>query len=186
MVAYQTYQLARLDPDGNEIPSDEEEELERERSQRRLRMLYQARANASAAAIVDPAEAAMHESRIAVARANARSLVPVTRTSISHGPEDDANVTDNFPRVRLNSRDPRAALSSVESIISIDNARRYDRSSTGRLEYVDPEIVGSAAPFTVDPLPMPLTQMVPVMSKARNQVGTQGIRLPKHASLAGR
>lgn len=40
---------ARLDPDGNEIPSDEEEELERSRTEYRIRALYQARMSAQAA-----------------------------------------------------------------------------------------------------------------------------------------
>jgi hypothetical protein len=171
---------ARLDPDGNEIPSDEEEELERVRAQHRLRMLYQARATAQ----MDPTEARTHESRVAVAR-TARSLVPVTRTSISHGPDDDANVTEHLPRVRLNSRDPRVTLPSLESILSINNSP-HDRSGTVRSEPADPEVIGSAAPFNVDPLPMPLTEMLPSIVKARCPAGKQGNRLPKHASLAGR
>jgi hypothetical protein len=39
------FSSARLDPDGNEIPADEEEELERSRTEYRIRALERARQN---------------------------------------------------------------------------------------------------------------------------------------------
>lgn len=164
---------ARLDADGNEISSDEEYELEHMRAEeRRLRQMYQARSSSQME----------HE-----------SLIPVSRNP--HGPEDDGGVA----RVRLNQRHQPSRRDFFDGAVA-DFTRFLDDSSRRRSERLDavlsggaqlpdldplPEVYGSDTPFVVNPLPMPLAEMV-----ARPEKGVKkpvaGIRVTAYASLAGR
>ncbi|KAJ6626925.1 hypothetical protein B0H10DRAFT_1997236 [Mycena sp. CBHHK59/15] len=178
---------ARLDPDGNAIPSDEEEELERSRAEYRIRALYQARA--SAAAVTSSAERRAQSGIDVPGHLNfdsdrnaARFANLVTRTSIS--PDDYPTRESTSPRVRLNSRDSypgqRLGFGTVlDSVLSVDNRPRQTQTNgSGMLIY------GSSVPFVVDPLPIPLSDM---MSKNTDQKGRlTGIRVSRHAGFAGR
>ncbi|KAJ6574012.1 hypothetical protein DFH09DRAFT_1078939, partial [Mycena vulgaris] len=148
---------ARLDHDGNAIPSDEEEELERSRAEYRVRALYQARA--SAAAVTSRAERRAQSSIDVPTLDNERSGGAfsnlITRTSVS--PDDYPTRETTSPRVRLNSRDSvsgqRQGFGTViDSVLAVDNRPRQAQAGS------DPYTTsyGSSAPFVVDPLPIPL------------------------------
>ncbi|KAK0198975.1 hypothetical protein F5146DRAFT_1021652 [Armillaria mellea] len=158
---------ARLDADGNEIPYDEEEEIERNRFYQRLRT---------------------HERRLTaqpVAEPSLQrpsDLVPVTQTSIYA--DDDATI----------SRRPRVRLGRLEGGDPFEYNRASLDLSSGQYDYLypsrrtaplneDPEYYGSDVPFYVDPLPMPLSEMV---SSPSFRLEKSAIRVHKNASLAGR
>jgi len=176
---------ARLDPDGNAIPSDEEEELERSRAEYRMRALYQARASAAgvtsrterrAQSSVDVPPHPLDNERSAGAFSNL-----ITRTSVS--PDDYPARETTSPRVRLNSRDSvggqRLGFGSVmDSVLSVDNRPRQAQPLLNDNQY------GSSVPFVVDPLPIPLSQMMP--SKNDRNARLTGIRVSRQAGLAGR
>ncbi|KAF7319901.1 hypothetical protein MKEN_00773400 [Mycena kentingensis (nom. inval.)] len=185
---------ARLDQDGNPIPSEEEEELERHRSEYRLRALYQARASAAAVANRVERDA---QSSVEVPDASAFSNL-VTRTSVS--PDDGYDtVSSRRPRVRLNSRNdsslfppPRVGYGTVmDSVLAVDN-RPPRSNSTARpvRRFADiPTNVpyGSAEPFVIDPLPMPLDEMMPRSPPRKKVASAAGwVRVSRDAGLAGR
>lgn len=143
--------VARLDPDGNEIPSDEEEELERQRTADRLR----------------------NHNRSDAAR---RVLMPMSRSSFTV--DDDI---DYVPRVRLHPRDLEYEHPGLRDNTPGVRERRGRENS----EACAPQFYGSDVPFFVDPLPMPLEDMVPDHFKP-NPKRTNNIRVHKHATLAGR
>ncbi|KAJ7293822.1 hypothetical protein C8J57DRAFT_38562 [Mycena rebaudengoi] len=163
---------ARLDPDGNAIPSDEEEELERSRAEYRLRALR------TAPPAVVPAHRRTQGSVDASAQQESRGGFSnlITRTSVS--PDDSRETTS--PRVRLNSREaPNMRLgfgTVMDSVMSIDNRPRQGHRTGPANTY------GSAVPYVVDPLPMPLSEMVTVKSDQNGH----GIRVSRNACLAGR
>ncbi|KAJ6604125.1 hypothetical protein DFH09DRAFT_1121727 [Mycena vulgaris] len=176
---------ARLDHDGNAIPSDEEEELERSRAEYRVRALYQARA--SAAAVTSRAERRAQSSIDVPTLDNERSGGAfsnlITRTSVS--PDDYPTRETTSPRVRLNSRDSvsgqRQGFGTViDSVLAVDNRPRQAQAGS------DPYTTsyGSSAPFVVDPLPIPLSEMMP--SKNDRMGRLTGIRVSRHAGFAGR
>jgi len=122
---------ARLDPDGNEIPSDEEEELERSRTEYRIRALYQARMSAQAAG--------------------------GSGTRSTHSQASYDGVT----------------------------ASTYNRNfRVSPVSYRTPEFSREATSFLVDPLPMSLSEMIPLSTGG--EADDHIIIVPKHASLAGR
>ncbi|KAF7367331.1 hypothetical protein MSAN_00795400 [Mycena sanguinolenta] len=165
---------ARLDPDGNAIPSDEEEELERSRTEYRMRALHHSRTSAPAG--ISRAERLAQSSVDVPPHPDGDSLV--TRTYIDDYPIREVN----SPRVRLNSRDsgPRTGFGSVlDSVLSVDN--RPSRRPT-QLSYDVP--YGSSVPFVVDPLPIPLSEMVPPRSDLKSRV--RGVRVSRNAGFAGR
>jgi hypothetical protein len=202
---------ARLDPDGNAIPSDEEEELERSRAEYRIRALYQARA--SAAAVTSRAERRAH-SGVDVppaahlhAHPDAEHLVTRTHNADDHPVREAAS-----PRVRLNSRDPAAVHGGqgqgqprvgfgtvMDSVLAVDSrAPRhahffgdvvYDDDGQGALYY------GSGVPFAVDPLPVPLGEMVvapharyssKVDHQQKHKGRAAGVPVSRNAAFAGR
>ncbi|KAJ7456493.1 hypothetical protein FB451DRAFT_1276155 [Mycena latifolia] len=178
---------ARLDADGNAIPSDEEEELERTRAEYRIRALYQARA--SAAAVTSRVERRAQSSVDVPTLDNERSGGAfsnlITRTSVS--PDDYPARETTSPRVRLNSRDTasgqRLGFGSVmDSVMAVDSRPRQAQvasdCSTQTLSY------GSSIPFVVDPLPIPLSQMMPSKNDPKGRLA--GARVSKQAGFAGR
>ncbi|KAF7310515.1 hypothetical protein HMN09_00594100 [Mycena chlorophos] len=176
---------ARLDQDGNAIPSDEEEELERERSQYRIRAMYHARA--SAAAVSDRVERDA-QSGVELPDAGAFSNL-VTRTSVS---PYEPNMR---PRVHLGSREqlheafpaPRLGYGSVmDSVLAVDNRPPRHGSRPPRPTIRTDVPYGSAVPFVVDPLPIPLSEMMPGGKGKDRMQQLVGIRVSKGAGFAGR
>ncbi|PBL00455.1 hypothetical protein ARMGADRAFT_1072810 [Armillaria gallica] len=158
---------ARLDADGNEIPYDEEEEIERNRFHQRLRT-HERRLTAQP--VTEPSLQRLSD------------LVPVTQTSISA--DDDATIY----------RRPRVRLGRLEGGDAFEYNRASLDLSSGQYDYLypsrrtapsneDPEYYGSDVPFYVDPLPMPLSDMV---SSPSSRLEKSAVRVHKNASLAGR
>ncbi|PBK76677.1 hypothetical protein ARMSODRAFT_948502 [Armillaria solidipes] len=157
---------ARLDADGNEIPYDEEEEIERNRFHQRLRT-HERRLTAQP--VTEPSQ-------------RLSDLVPVTQTSIYA--DDDATIY----------RRPRVRLGRLEGGDPFEYNRASLDLSSGQYDYLypsrrtapsneDPEYYGSDVPFYVDPLPMPLSEMV---SSPSSRLEKRAVRVHKNASLAGR
>lgn len=170
--------IARLDADGNEIPSDEEEELERNRAEYRVMALYRAQAEADG---LDPSGFSLPP------RPRPVNLVPVTASIPS--PSDDIDFADPFPRVRLSSRDPRSHPGSVwDSIATVDGNPSHRSQSALSPHDMEPMYnSGYPSPFYADPLPMPLSEMVPPARKMRQGERLAApVKVPLHASLAGR
>ncbi|KAJ7655297.1 hypothetical protein DFH06DRAFT_1202163 [Mycena polygramma] len=165
---------ARLDANGNAIPSEEEEELERNRAEYRVRALYQARA--AAATVASRAELRHAQSSFDVPpHPDADNLAAfadlITRTSVS--PDDYPSRETASPRVRLNAvTAQRSGFGTVmDSVLAVDNRPPRDN------------FYGSTTPFVVDPLPIPLSEMMP----SKNEKGrVMGIRVSRNAGLAGR
>lgn len=156
---------ARLDPDGNEIPSDEEEELERVRAEYRIQAQSRPRApRVVPMGGVDARPAVLH-------------ALHAPTTSASLMPDDDDVSPDGVPRVRLGPRDVGAVHGSVmDSVMTVDSLRR-GMSSASLFDSVP------ARPFCANPLPMPLEEMVWTAPKTKH---SRLVRIPKYASLAGR
>ncbi|KAJ7022039.1 hypothetical protein C8F04DRAFT_1049311 [Mycena alexandri] len=129
---------ARLDPDGNAIPSDEEEELEHARAEYRIRSAA-ARPPVASQRSQSSIDALEHERNV-----GAFSNL-ITRTSIS--PDDYPTRETASPRVRLNSRD-------------------------------------AVVPFVIDPLPIPLSEMMPPRNEPKARL--VGARVSRNAGFAGR
>ncbi|KAJ7124833.1 hypothetical protein C8R43DRAFT_36560 [Mycena crocata] len=176
---------ARLDPDGLPISLDEEEELERSRAEYRIRALYHARA--SAAAVTSRVERRAQSSidvpgpsNLETERSSGAFSNLITRTSIS--PDDYPARETTSPRVRLNSRDAvsgqRLGFGSVmDSVLSVDN-RPPRQTQVGGSMY------GSSVAFEVDPLPIPLCDMMPPKNGHKGRL--TGVRVSRQAGFAGR
>ncbi|KAJ7102429.1 hypothetical protein B0H15DRAFT_768908 [Mycena belliarum] len=182
---------ARLDADGNAIPSDEEEELERTRAEYRIRALYQARA--SAAAVTARAELRVQSSVDVPPLENERSSGAfanlITRTSIA--PDDYPARETTSPRVRLNSRDAATAHgqrtgfgSVIDSVLAVDSRPRQAQAQMTSDSGISAVSYGSTVPFVMDPLPIPLCQMMPLKNDRKGLVA--GTRVARHAAFAGR
>ncbi|KAK7064674.1 hypothetical protein R3P38DRAFT_54592 [Favolaschia claudopus] len=166
---------ARLDPDGNAIPSDEEEELERSRAEYRIRALYQTRASGG--------------NGIVVPRLGRHPQAPLPypeHDNLITGTHPDDHPVREYtasPRVRLGSRDSpgqRLGYGSVmDSVLAVDNRPRRSPIVSTDVPY------GSAVPFVVDPLPIPLSEMVP-SKKEQKRRPTWVPVAGKAAGLAGR
>ncbi|KAK0208884.1 hypothetical protein DFS33DRAFT_1306180 [Desarmillaria ectypa] len=157
---------ARLDADGNEIPYDEEEEIERNHFHR----LRTHERRLTAQPVIEPSSQRLSD------------LVPITQTSIYA--DDDATIY----------RRPRVRLGRLEGGDLFEYNRASLDLSSGQYDYLypsrrtapsneDPEYYGSNVPFYVDPLPMPLSEMV---SSPSSRLKKNAIRVHKNASLAGR
>ncbi|KAJ7785784.1 hypothetical protein B0H16DRAFT_1488008 [Mycena metata] len=169
---------ARLDPDGNAIPSDEEEELERARAEYRIRSaaVRPAVASRRSQSSIDGLE---HE------RSGGAFSNLITRTSIS--PDDYPTRETASPRVRLNSRDAvgpggqRLGFGTVmDSVLSVDTRPRHTPSLNGNGQYT----YGSSVPFVVDPLPIPLSEMMPPRKESKSRLA--GVPVSRNAGFAGR
>lgn len=113
----------------------------------------------------------------------------VTRTV----PDEDGPVMYMPPRVRLNPHDPRPPAGSMtDSVISVDgtNATGYprQRSRLGaeRPQTSEPQVYGSATPFVVNPLPMPLEVMLPPHLKPTRQDRRKVIQVHQAFPVASR
>lgn len=165
--------------------------MERIRSQSRVRALYQARATVSSYAQTD--------SQIDAAASHARgeSLVPVTRTAISPGPDD----VESVARVRINSQDTRTLFANANAFtfdhgLSSEGPRRFlpavnipagSDSPHTAAETEQLLMYGSSIPFTANPLPMPLAEIMPISHKPKRITeNVQIITVHRHAELAGR
>lgn len=158
---------ARLDADGNEIPYDEEEEIERNRFHQRLRT-HERRLTAQP--VTEPSSQRLSD------------LVPVTQTSISA--DDDATIYRR-PRVRLGRLEGGDPFEYNRASLDLSSSQ-YDYLYPSRRtapSNEDPEYYGSDVPFYVDPLPMPLSEMV---SSPSSRLEKSAVRVHKNASLAGR
>ncbi|KAJ7151524.1 hypothetical protein C8R46DRAFT_486277 [Mycena filopes] len=172
---------ARLDRDGNAIPSDEEEELERARSEYRVRSAAErpamaSRAERRAQSSIDGLE---HE------RSGGAFSNLITRTSIS--PDDYPTRETASPRVRLNSRDAvgpggqRLGFGTVmDSVLSVDTRPRHTPSLNIYGEYT----YGSSVPFVIDPLPIPLSEMTTSRKESKGRFAA--VRMSRNAGFAGR
>lgn len=127
--------LARLNADGDEVPTDEEEEIERVRTEQRLR--------SGDAVFTAPAAST------STMRTRLEYLTPTTRSVFNYGLEDeDAAPNPNIPaRVRLNlpatQAHRRVQQLASEAILqkSSENASSGDR------------YFGTDAPYRISPLP---------------------------------
>jgi hypothetical protein len=157
---------ARLDPDGNEIPTDEEEEIERTRSQFRVRALHNARSSSH----IQP---------------DVTTLMPVTRTSILHEPGDE-----EVARVRINAQDSTRYTPSVADRSrrpgGVSSGHRPTNSTAETVVLHSPHLFGSSLPFLVDPLPMPLDDMISCKSQSSNTDRGKEVIVFKQAIWAGR
>lgn len=169
---------ARLDADGNEIPSDEEEEIERIRAEDRVRAQNHPRPLVAAPTQGIEVRPRLH---------SLHSPMPNTRTGIS--PDEDLTFdADNPPRVHLGPHDSRASYGNVlDSAITVDSPRRY--ASTSRSSRRQPKPVEQytppARPFCANPLPMPLEEMVPVRKSNKNDP-PRVVIVSERAIFAGR
>jgi hypothetical protein len=154
---------ARLDPDGNEIPSDEEEELERIRAE--LRVNAQLPPRNSLAPPVDGIDI----------RPRLHSLHP--NPAIPHEYELSLRA-DHAPRSALDPRYRDAGWSDGSILDLVPTSAHYNQPSLHRS-------VSQHPPFRPNPLPMPLEAMV-TPSKRVQRHGQHIIRVVRHASLAGR
>ncbi|KAG5654296.1 hypothetical protein H0H81_005145 [Sphagnurus paluster] len=148
---------ARLDPDGNEIPSDEEEELERMRAEYRVAAQSRPRATNTAEA---PSHSGFHN-------------LQATTTSTSLTLDEGISLSQHVPRVRLNARDPRAFFGIRSNTPLLPEIRKADRE----------EPLPPVTPVFCNPLPMPIEEMEWSPPKRKPQ---RTVILPKHASFAGR
>jgi hypothetical protein len=163
---------ARLDADGNEVATEAEDEIERAQTRSRIRALAQVRASASSTtSTMSPID-------------RRETLVPMTRTSITHAWNDDDEVT---ARVRIN-RPRQVPFSPLRSSAIHVNGIPME-SPISSLS--DPRIGpihgshGCLGTLVVDPLPMPLVDMVsrpPTLRKPYPKT----VNVHKYADLAGR
>ncbi|GBE78512.1 predicted protein [Sparassis crispa] len=159
---------ARLDRDGNEIPTDEEEEYERNRAQMRSRALA-----LSSRQAVRRTELALAE--LPLPPPPPLSLQPTTQTLFWQSP-GDSNV-----RVRLG---PFPGTDMDGNVVPDS-----DDSATLREGPSQPRYFGSAVPFTPSPLPLPLVEVSSsVLQPKRPHVTgpVEGVRKRSQAWVAGR
>ncbi|KAJ7630484.1 hypothetical protein FB45DRAFT_915649, partial [Roridomyces roridus] len=169
---------ARLDADGNEIPSDEERSWSDPVQSIEFKPCIMlgpillppsgARADRRAERGVDAA------GRSTLDGAAFSNLI--TRTSVS--PDDYPLRETSSPRVRLNSADAggqRVGFGSVmDSVLSVDSRPRQTHPTTVIDNNLHAAAYGSSVPFVVDPLPIPLSQMMPPkIDKKGNNMGVQ-------------
>ncbi|KDQ54890.1 hypothetical protein JAAARDRAFT_71680 [Jaapia argillacea MUCL 33604] len=177
---------ARLDADGNEISTDEEDRVERDRTQIRIRMTTSQSVDQSIINMENGTRQTMIE-----------SLIPTTRTSISHATDEprNARVRLNAPARRyypLPARRPRSTLPSPPSQ-SPTPARRDGMvgDSTSPIEVCAAQAAqehlvqsfGSTLPYRINPLPQPVEDMT---SPAQRPSNTLVVHLRVGADFAGR
>ncbi|PCH33245.1 hypothetical protein WOLCODRAFT_159938 [Wolfiporia cocos MD-104 SS10] len=136
---------ARLDQDGDEIPTDEEEEYERNRAQMRARAIQLTSRSASLRLDFTQPEPVALEPPPTHQRL---SFMPTTQTPL--WPSTDSDV-----RVRISPLRGRGAGSSSDSSRPV--TPRDEDSEDERRAELSPSLpsIGSAVPFTPSPLPLP-------------------------------
>jgi len=160
--------------------------LERSRAEYRIRALYQARASAQAvtAHVERRAQSSIDVPTADTERSSGAFSNLITRTSVS--PDDYPVRETRSPRVRLNSRDSRDSVSGqrlgfgsvMDSVMAVENRSGQTRAASDTVSY------GSSIPFVLDPLPIPLSQMM--TAKNGRKGGLDGIRASRQAGFAGR
>ncbi|KAI0935837.1 hypothetical protein AcV5_004145 [Taiwanofungus camphoratus] len=152
---------ARLDPDGNEIPTDEEEEYERARAQMRARAV--ALAGSQSPRRFGPTQAQALPPSPPQRRL---SFVPTTQPFFWPGADElDA-------RVRLNpllSRTDSASYSDVDTA-TVSRAGSDGEDAPTSERSVSPVPFGSPAPFIPSPLPLPLVVLSPPVPRSRRRL----------------
>jgi len=170
---------ARLDQDGNEIPTDEEEEYERNRTLMRARAAQLASGQSvrrlePSAPPLPPPPPPPHR-RL--------SFVPTTQSSLWQSYNGDGGA-----RVRINPAAPSpyadaSALSDPDTPTTLSEQLDDDDEENPP----PPEVIGSTVPFTPSPLPLPLVDLS--RSSTRKHVTprlSQPIRVPRDGYWAGR
>lgn len=157
--------IARLDADGNEIPTEEEEALERARAQIRIRDQDQSHSALTMFQMV--------RDRVFVDRNEERHLVPTTQ---SPGPEHSASPSPNV-RVYINSTGILMRDVASVGMLGTDVAMPDEPAA--------PQI---SSPYHTNPLPMPLEDMVDASySKRHPHVnGAKRLKVSRFAQFAGR
>ena len=157
---------ARLDADGNEITADEDE-LERTRAQSRVRTQAQVRSFTSSSPTLSPVE---------LGTAARESLIPMTRTSITHSPDD----VEVMARVHINPpRQPDLFSSAIPA-----NGDALHTSMSAQSYLQSRPTFGSYRSFQPEPLPMPLADMIP--PPKLHIPNPRIVSVHKYANLAGR
>ncbi|KZT06230.1 uncharacterized protein LAESUDRAFT_759427 [Laetiporus sulphureus 93-53] len=169
---------ARLDPDGDEIPTDEEEEYERHRAQLRARALQLTSGQASRRFDVAPLfpEPPPHQRR--------PLFMPTTQSVWQFSNDEDI-------QVRINPALPSSdSLSDWERPIT---PREDDNESLAPTEIIprgppSPELIGSSIPFSPSPLPLPLIDLSPLKHTRHRKLSSANrrIKVSSAACLAGR
>ncbi|KAG6919543.1 hypothetical protein DXG01_004206 [Tephrocybe rancida] len=132
---------ARLDADGNEIPSEEEEELERARAEYRRH----AQSQRGPVQITDPGYHSLQ--------------APTTSASLTPGDGEDDPMAGLMPRVRLGHLGSRDYHGSVmDSVMKVD------------LISVEQRAPVPVAPFRPNPLPTPIDDMIWTPPKRKHRV----------------
>lgn len=165
-----TYTVARLDHDGNEIPTDEEEEYERNRAQMRTRAMQisqppgRLRRNPSIALPPPPPQG------------RRLSFVPTTQGTLWPGPPADD------PRVRIN---PARDASGADLDRPVTPRDESDEEEYWRDDPPMPLTIGSSAPFVPSLLPLPRVDLASTR-KTRKDAGPIRIADPMPIYCAGR
>ncbi|KAH9945590.1 hypothetical protein B0H21DRAFT_427098 [Amylocystis lapponica] len=144
---------ARLDQDGNEIPTDEEEEYERNLAQVRSRALA-----LSAGTAPQRLERPQQQLPPPPPPNQRLSFVPTTQSMLWQAPAD--------VRVRLN---PPSPPSGSNGDMSTPRAGRAEAAAGERSDVDVPEAFGSAAPFKPSPLALPLVDLSPQRLSKRHR-----------------
>jgi hypothetical protein len=167
---------ARLDADGNEVTTEAEDEIERAHTRSRVRALAQVRASASSAtSTLSPIE---------LGAARRETLVPMTRTSITHAWNDEDGVT---ARVRINRPQQMPLPPFTPDAIYLNGIPSESPISSHSDPRAGPihDSHGCLDTLVVDPLPMPLADMIsypPTLHKSYPKT----VNVHKYADLAGR
>lgn len=138
---------ARLNANGDEIPTDEEEELERERTERRLR---------SSDSSLLPTLAGLG-STTSRDRTEYTTITPTTRNTLSYSRDNaDEDTAGGVMRVRLNlpvSAHHRRQLAAAREATLLEIKKEFNRE-----QEQEPRIFGTTVPYHLDPLPVPSAQ----------------------------
>ncbi|KAF8887787.1 hypothetical protein BD779DRAFT_1526136 [Infundibulicybe gibba] len=151
---------ARLDPMGNEIPLDEEQELERIRAEARVRAL-------ASSALLRPT------GPVPGGRMRTMSLLPSEPVSLQ---QESVLFADTFPTMAV-----------YQTTIGADETGPDPPSPESPLDYTNEFMSpGPVVPFCSNPLPMPLSEMMPKPRDPTRRNTTGYIKVPSNASFAGR
>ena len=130
--------LARLNADGDEIPTDEEEEIERRRTEQRLRN-------------GDPSYPAPM-ANVNTMRARLEYLAPTTRSIFNYGLEDEDSLSNSgyTTHIRLNLPIGQAHR-RVQQLASEASEAKPERSSGSSVSVKE---FGTTVPYKLSPLPV--------------------------------
>ncbi|KZT67645.1 hypothetical protein DAEQUDRAFT_728885 [Daedalea quercina L-15889] len=169
---------ARLDHDGDEIPTDEEEEYERTRAQMRTRALQLTASQ--------PAERLRRGSSTVLPPplppppppGRRLSFVPTTQPLFWPSPNGDTDA-----RVRIN---PAREISTADLDRPITPRDESDEEECWKVVPPVPQTIGSSAPFVPSLLPLPRVDLSQVGASARRATKAVRIADPMPIYCAGR